>query len=54
MMKPIDQEIVLLYAYDGKSMEEIANKTGISKLAVKMRLFRIRKSLAKYKAKLLN
>ena len=53
-MKPIDQEIVLLYAHDGKSMAEIAEKTGISKLAVKMRLFRIRKSLAKYKASILN
>lgn len=53
-MKPIDQEIVSLYAHDGKSMDEIAKQTGISKIAVKMRLFRIRKSLAKHKSKLLN
>ena len=44
-LKPVDKMIVDMLVHDGKSMSEIATETGLSALAVKMRLFRLRQVL---------
>ena len=44
-LKPIDQRIVDLYACEGKTMREIGAETGLTALAVKLRLFRARRFL---------
>ncbi|MEN8040691.1 MAG: RNA polymerase sigma factor [Actinomycetota bacterium] len=46
-LKPIEQELVRLVAYEEHSYEEVAAITGLSASAVKTRLYRARQTLTK-------
>ena len=44
-MPPEERAVILLFYWQGKSVEEIAQISGLSEANVKIRLFRIRKKL---------
>ena len=45
LLPPEERAVILLFYWQGKSVEEIAQISGLSEANVKIRLFRIRKKL---------